>query len=81
MERDQLWITWELNKIKLNPMSNDSNFCPIGRRNFHLERDDNILLLSNKQPNEKVKILIPLIIFTSTGHMISVYYSLCSYPS
>ena len=26
---------------------------PIGRRNFHLERDDNILLLSNKQPNEK----------------------------
>ena len=54
MERDQFWITWELNKIKMNPMANRRfEFFPIGRRNFHLERDDNILLLSNKQPNEK----------------------------
>ena len=54
MERDQFWITWELNKIKMNPMANGRfEIFPIGRRNFHLERDDNILLLSNKQPNEK----------------------------
>ena len=54
MERDQFGITWELNKIKMNPMANEwFEFFPIGRRNFHLERDDNILLLSNKQPNAK----------------------------
>ena len=39
---------------KMNPMANGRfEIFPIGRRNFHLERDDNILLLSNKQPNEK----------------------------
>ena len=54
MERDQFGITWELNKIKMNPMANEwFEFFPIGRRNFHLERDDNILLLSNKQQNAK----------------------------